>query len=217
MRRGRPMGRRAAWAVMACGTVAAVVLMGSGGTPPAPGWVVVAARDVPTGTLLADGDLARVEVPAGTALAGVRADGAAFTGRRTVAPLAPGEPLTPAAVGGDGAVAPLQPGQRAVPVPAAQSGAAMPLAPGARVDVVASRGEGAVGRTSVVVWNAEVLAVVAPDPAAAAAAPTVVLRATPAQALRITSALNFARDVRLVARPPDEADTRPPAAIEARP
>lgn len=217
MRPGRRGGRRAAWAVMACGTVAAVVLMGSGGTPPRPAWVVVAARDVPTGTLLGDGDLTRAQVPPGTALRGVRADVAAFTGRRTVAPLAPGEPLTPAAVGGDGTIAPLAPGQRAVPVPAAQSGAAAPLAPGARVDVVASRGEGAVGRTAVVVWNAEVLAVVAPDPAAAPGAPTVLLRATPAQALRITSALNFARDVRLVVRPPDEAGTRPPAPIEARP
>ena len=83
----------------------------------------------------------------------------------------------------------------------------MVLVPGARVDVVASTGEGLAGRTEVVVADAEVLATSdgasTGDPMAGGEA---LLRVTAPQALRITEALNFAREVRLLARPPDEAD-----------
>jgi pilus assembly protein CpaB len=74
---------------------------------------------------------------------------------------------------------------------------------------VASTGEGAAGRTRVVVEDAEVLAVDAiaadtgyPSPGSA----TVILRASSEDALRITAALNFARDVRLLLRPAGDVD-----------
>ena len=73
--------------------------------------------------------------------------------------------------------------------------------------MVASTGEGLAGRTQVVVSDAEVLATA--DGAAGGDPMTVgeaLLRVTAPEALRITEALNFAREVRLLARPPDEAD-----------
>jgi Flp pilus assembly protein CpaB len=101
--------------------------------------------------------------------------------------------------------APLAAGERAVAVPVSAAGGAAGLLPGARVDVVASTGEGPAGRTAVVVADAEVLAVA--DPASSAdvgAAGEALLRVSSAQALRVTAALNFAREVRLLLRPGDE-------------
>ena len=97
----------------------------------------------------------------------------------------------------------------AVPLSAAAGAAG--LAPGARVDVVASTGEGPSGRTRVVVADAEVLATTEAAPEGAlGGAGEALLRVTAAQALAVTAALNFAREVRLLARPRDEAGTEPP-------
>lgn len=230
MRRPRPRAtaRRRPYVVAAVACTAGVgvlALTASGGGAPA-ARVLVAREPIPAGTLL-DADavatrLVALPVPGDAGLAGLVGDAAVAAGRRTLGPLAPGEPLTDAVLGGSpSAVAPLAPGERAVPVPAAAAGgAAAALAPGIRVDVVASTGDGALGRTAVVVSGAEVLAV---DPAltgdgfGAAPAPSVLLRAAPADALRITSALNFARDVRLLVRPAEEPPSAPPEPVEARP
>ena len=77
---------------------------------------------------------------------------------------------------------------------------------GARVDVVASSGEGLTGTTALVVADAEVLAVaVSPPPAGfEGSVGEALLRVSSRQALRITAALNFSREVRLLARPADE-------------
>ena len=86
------------------------------------------------------------------------------------------------------------------------------------MDVVSSSGEGPSGRTRVVVAGAEVLAV---DPGGdtstggPADGGVVLLRATQRDALRITAVLNFARDVRLLARPVDEAPGHPGPAVSA--
>lgn len=214
----RPGSRRnrvLAWAAVGTGLAASAVLVSQGGGTEAPATrtVLVAARDVPRGASLAPEDLAQVTVPAATPLAGLAADAVEVVGRPTLATLRPGEPVTAAVVARNEAVAPLRRGQRAVPVPAsAAGGSAALLAPGARVDVVAARGEGALGRTAVVVWNAEVIAVPPPTPEGYAPDQNaaVLLRATPRDALRITGALNFARDVRLVVRPA----APPPAAAQ---
>jgi Flp pilus assembly protein CpaB len=102
-----------------------------------------------------------------------------------------------------------------VPLSAA-GGAAAGLAPGSRVDVVASTGEGAAGRSAVVVADAEVLAVSAEAATAGVEMPTgsALLRVSSRAALRLTSALNFARDVRLLVRPAGE---RPGAAAGSPP
>jgi Flp pilus assembly protein CpaB len=137
-----------------------------------------------------------------------------------VAPVAPGEPVTEGVLGGAPGTGPdpLAPGERAVSLPlAAAGGAAAAVTPGASVDVVASTGDGPSGRTRIVVAGAEVLAVadapspdgVVPDGAG------VLVRVSAGQALRITAALNFAREVRLLVRPVDEVGGAVPSAAEA--
>ncbi len=77
--------------------------------------------------------------------------------------------------------------------------------PALRVNVVASTGEGPSGRTRVVVADAEVLATTEAAPEGdLGGTGEALLRVTAAQALRVTAALNFAREVRLLARPRDE-------------
>jgi pilus assembly protein CpaB len=207
-------GRRAGvWVVLAgaAGLLAVVFTLRAAAQPADGGWVVVARTDLPAATVI-DAELSRegltlARVPAGLVLPGLLHDTTEAIGRRTSAFVSTGEPLTQASLGGTPGLgpAPLAPGQRAVSVPLSAAGVA--LGPGARVDVVASTGEGLAGRTEVVVADAEVLATAdgsaAGDPMAAGEA---LLRVTAPQALRITEALNFAREVRLLARPPDEAD-----------
>ncbi|MFN8109750.1 MAG: hypothetical protein U0Y82_07870 [Thermoleophilia bacterium] len=91
------------------------------------------------------------------------------------------------------------------------------LQPGGPVDVVSSS-----GRVRPVApgwwWRAEVLAV---DPGGdtstggPADGGVVLLRATQRDALRITAVLNFARDVRSLARSVDEAPGHPGLAVSA--
>ncbi len=213
MRRVR--GRRAGvWVALAgaAGLLAVVFTLRAAAQPADGGWVVVARTDLPAATVI-DAELSRdgltlAPVPAGLVLPGLLRDPADAIGRRTSAFVSTGEPLTQASLGGSPGLGPppLAPGQRAVSVPLSAAGVA--LGPGARVDVVASTGEGLAGRTEVVVADAEVLATAGGattgDPMAGGEA---LLRVTAPQALRITEALNFAREVRLLARPPDEADT----------
>ena len=193
------------------GLVAAIVSLGAG-SGPAPVAVVVARTPLAAGLLIDESTaataLGSIRLPAELGLGGVLADPADAVGRRVAAPVSAGEPLTQAALGGAPGLgpAPLELGERAVAVPIAAAGAAAAgLQPGARVDVVASTGEGLTGRTAVVVPDAEVLGVAAASSADVGAAPgDVILRADARQALRITAALNFAREVRLLVRPPDE-------------
>jgi Flp pilus assembly protein CpaB len=196
---------------------ALALLVARDGVPAGPG-VLVAARDLPAGVLFDEetlgGAVTAVPVPGAGSLRGVVTSPSQALGRRLAGALAAGEPLTSAALGGpDGVPLPLAPGERAVPVPAsAAGGASAALAPGVRVDVVASTGEGFAGRAEVVVAGAEVLAVDRTDTGVdggAGTVPSVLLRATAGQALRITSALNFARDVRLLVRPEGEAAPAP--------
>lgn len=215
--RARRPGRRAMLLAGSAGVAAAVLVTA---TQRAPGGVpaLVAVADVPAGTVLDEPTLAgafsATRLSGGAPLGGLPADPAQVVGRRTAAALVPGEPLTLAALGGGRpAVAPLVPGERAVAVPAQAAGAAATaLEPGMRVDVVASSGEGPAGRTRVIVAAAEVLAV---EPGAdggfgqAPAAGAVLLRAGARDALLITAALNFAREVRLLARPGDEGPGSP--------
>lgn len=214
---GRRPGRRTLLFAGAAGVAAALVVglvqRGPAGVP-----ALVARTEVAAGTVLDDGVLADLftatRVSGGAPLAGLPTDAAALSGLRTAAALAPGEPLTLAALGGGRpAVAPLGPGERAVAVPVQAAGAAAgALEPGVRVDVVSSTGEGPAGRTRVIVAGAEVLAVEAGGDGGFGAAPiagAVVLRADARDALVITAALNFAREVRLLARPDDEGPGAP--------
>lgn len=194
------------------GVLAAVLTVRSATHASMEGRIVVAREQLSPGLLLdaetAAAVLVTVPVPASLALPGLFGDPAQAVGRRVAAPVGAGETLSEAALGGapGAGPAPLEIGERAVTVPlSAAGGSAAGLAPGARVDVVASSGEGLAGTTALVVADAEVLAIA--EPTAADGVETsgeALLRVSSAQALRITAALNFAREVRLLARPLDE-------------
>lgn len=193
------------------GLLAVVISLGAGsGAAPVP--IVVARQPLAAGALIdeetAADSLVTVTVPASLELSGLLADPAEAVGRHLAAPVGAGEPLTQGALGGAPGTgpAPLSVGERAVAVPlSAAGGAASGLRPGVRVDVVASTGEGPAGRTALVVADAEVLAVASAAPAdGLSVSGDAILRATSRQALSITAALNFAREVRLLIRPPQE-------------
>ena len=211
----RIAGRRSGlWLIAAgiIGLLAAVVTLRSAGAAPAQGRIVVASQALPPGLLLDAEAVGRALVaapaPAALDLRGVFADAGEVVGRRVVVPIGAGEPLTEATLGGGAGAgpSPLAAGERAVAVPlSAAGGAAAGLTAGARVDVVASTGEGLAGRTAVVVGDAEVLAIAETrSPDGFGESGEAWLRVSSAQALRITAALNFAREVRLLARPRDE-------------
>lgn len=202
------------WIVLAgmLAAIAMAVSMRSASAAGAGGRVVVARVMVPAGTLLDDDTAARslamAQVPDGLGLRGLVPSAAGVVGRRTVAPLGPGEPVTQAVLGGSPGTGPLplQPGQRAVPVPLRAAGGPVAApAPGARVDVMASDGEGPAGRTRVVVADAEVMAVTPGDESQGGEpGGAVVLRLSSADALEVARALDFAREVRVIARPAGE-------------
>jgi Flp pilus assembly protein CpaB len=218
-------GRRVGlWLALAgaAGLMAVVLTLRAAAQPSDGGWALVAARPIPAGTLvdaeLASTALRLVALPTGVPLSGLVGSADAAVGRRTVAHLSTGEPVTEAVLGGAPGTgpAPLAAGERAVAAPlTAAAGAASALAPGVRVDVVASTGEGLTGRTRVVVADAEVLAVAPPTPAGDGG--EVLLRVSSAQALTVTAALNFAREVRLLVRPAGEAHGTPTPAEAGAP
>lgn len=219
MRRPRFAARRGgAWLLAAglIGLVAAVVTVRAAGPADASGTIVVAREPLAAGLLIDEAAATRAlaVTPAGAAgLRGVFGDPADLVGRRIVAPVGVGEPVSDASLGGaEGAApAPLRIGERAVAVPlSAAGGPAAGLVAGSRVDVVASTGEGPAGASALVVADAEVLAVAVPaaDDLAGGSGEAL-LRVSSPQALRVTAALNFAREVRLLVRPADEVG--PPA------
>jgi Flp pilus assembly protein CpaB len=203
LRRRRGLG----WAVVA-GLLALAALAAAsarGGGPPGER-VLVATAPIPAGTVLDEevvaGRLGTVEVPGGLPLEGLVRTADDVLGARVAVGVASGEPVTRAALGGSPGTGPrpLAPGERAAPVPlVSAASAAAGLRPGARVDVVASTGEGPAGRSRVVVADAEVLALDAAEDGSAE--PSVMLRVGAGEALRLTAATNFAREVRLLVRP----------------
>jgi len=212
--RGLRIRRPGWWFVIAAVLAAAAFMLASGiGRGDQPGArVIVAARAIPAGEVIGTGGarglLAFATVPVEGLLPGMLLDPADTTGRRTVAPVGAGEPLTQAALGGAPGLgpAPLMAGERAVALPLKALGAAASApAPGARVDVLASDGEGLAGRTRVVVSGAEVLSIMRDGLSRGdGSGDAVLLRVTVEQALEVTRALDFAREVRVVGRPASE-------------
>jgi pilus assembly protein CpaB len=179
--------------------------------------VLVAKRDLPADSRIRRGALAVRRVPASyvppDALAGV----AGIAGARSAATVATGGYLTAGHLQGPGGGggprgAALRRGERALEVAVTGGGALAGAAPGARVDVIVSteRSEGA-GRTFVALEDLELLRLrggagtggFARDAEGGDAGATALatLRVTLRQAVYLTAAENFGREVRLLVRP----------------
>ena len=141
-------------------------------------------------------------------------------GRRIAVAVAPGGYLTEAAFagrgGGDRAVAPLARGQRSVEIAVAGGDALGGAEPGTRVDVlVTTESRSGSGRTFLALQDVELLAVrAAPDGrsqdgAAAHASAMATLRLNLRQAVYLTAAESFAREIRLLVRAPGDRRAAP--------
>jgi pilus assembly protein CpaB len=183
--------------------------------------VLVATREIPAGAPIARAAVGVRRVPARyappDALASAEAE--AVVGARSAAGVAAGGYLTATLLrGGDqGDAGGLRRGERAVTVRVAAGGAAADLQAGTSVDVLVSTETGAAGgRTTMALAGAELLGVEAgtgsaydgpesTDTASAAApAALATLRVSVDQAIYLTAADNFAREVRLLPRPPGD-------------
>lgn len=223
---------------LACGGIAAAQVGGKVRAVEArtgrPLPVVVAARDVPAGRKLGSRDLVVREVPARYVPPDALAAPGDAVGAKPAGALSRGAYVTAGALArserGTGGGGGLRRGERALEVPVA-GGAPLSEAggPGSRVDVVIStepRSGG--GRTFLALENVELLALngttaTAPDKApdaggggsAGAATATATLRVTLRQAVYLTAAQNFAREVRLLPRPNGDRGRAGRAAVTA--
>jgi pilus assembly protein CpaB len=178
--------------------------------------VVVAARGLPADARIPRGALRLAEVPARYAPPDALGAIAEVAGARTAVALPRGSYVTASRLQGAGSArrpaGALRPGERAVEVAVAGGAALEQAPPGARVDVlVSSEPGGAGGRTALALAGVELLGLRAldggsPDAegAAARAGALATLRVTARQAVYLAAAENFAREVRLLARPPGD-------------
>jgi pilus assembly protein CpaB len=182
--------------------------------------VVVATRDLPADSRLRRGALALRRVPASYAPPDALAGAAGLAGARTAAAVAAGGYLTAGHLQGSGPSggqrgAGLRRGERALDVAVSGRGALAGAAPGARVDVIVSteRSDGA-GRTFVALEDVELLGLSGGAETAgfspeaergdAGATALATLRVTLRQAVYLTAAENFGRELRLLVRPPGD-------------
>jgi pilus assembly protein CpaB len=181
--------------------------------------VLVAARDLRAGTRVTRDAVALRRVPARFAPPDALTAAAGVVGARVAVPVASGAYLGAGLFegraerqGSDG----IRVGERAVTVEVAGGSAATGLAPGARVDVLVSTETGAGGgRTVMALAGAELLRLGDAgsdgyaDPETEAAATNgpgalATLRVSLRQAIYLTAADNFAREIRLLPRPPGD-------------
>jgi pilus assembly protein CpaB len=173
--------------------------------------VLVAVRDLRVGARVSPGAVAVRRVPARFVPPDALASSAGVVGLRPAAPVAAGGYLMAGLFersndghrGGGG----VGRGERAVTV---EVSGAVGLAVGSRVDVLVSTESGAGGgRTLMALAGAELLRLApssGPAEGAGAVRPTAVatLRVSVRQAVYLTAADNFAREVRLLGRPPGD-------------
>lgn len=185
----------------------------------APVRLLVTARQLPAGTPLRRADLAVQEVPERFVPPDALTEPSDAVGLPPAAALAEGSYLTAGVLApevdeesgpGLGAGA-LRRGQRAVEVAVAGGEALGAAGPGARVDVLVSTDSGAAAaRTFLALEDVELLALRAAGGGGAAGAAgggataVATMRVTLPQAVYLTAAQNFAREVRLLPRPPGD-------------
>jgi pilus assembly protein CpaB len=191
--------------------------------------VLVTARDLPAGARIGTEAIESRRVPVRFVPPDALTGAVEPTGARTAIAVAAGSYLTAGSLQGrrtgpaaDGR--PLGRGERAIEF-AVTGGALAAAAPGARVDVILSTEphDGA-GRTFVALEDVELLGLRSgadaagyrPDAAGGATAATALatLRVTLRQAVYLTAAENFGREVRLVVRPPGDRARSPGAITE---
>jgi pilus assembly protein CpaB len=171
--------------------------------------VLVAARDLHAGARVSTRALAVRRVPARYLPRDALASASDVVGARLAVPVAAGGFLTAGLFEGSksehSGVGSVGRGWRAVSV---EVSAVAALDAGARVDVLVSTESEAGGRTLVALAGAELIRLepsardAAPPDATASAGPTAL--ATLRQAVYLTAADNFAREIRLLARPPGD-------------
>jgi pilus assembly protein CpaB len=181
--------------------------------------VVVAARDIEPGAELSRADLRLSQIPQRFAPPDAPTSPDQAVGLHTAGPVAAGSPITAGVVGatagGDDSGA-LRRGERAVEVTVAGGASLLETAvAGARVDILVSTDPGdGPGRSFVAIEDVELLAlapgssVEAPLEADLSAGATTsavaTLRATLRQAVYLTAAQSYAREIRLLPRPPGD-------------
>jgi pilus assembly protein CpaB len=191
--------------------------------------VVVASVDIPKGKALRIADLAsnlsERSVPKRFAPPGAFAHRAEVAGLRTEVAIARGSYLLQSELRPPGArsTGATVPAARIVEVPVAGAGSLSGLvAPGARVDVLVTsdRGSGS-PRTYLALQRVELVSLSAgaggdvSDPGARAGEAVAALRVSLRQAVLLTAAQNFAREVRLVPRPAGDSRRLTGAAVTA--
>jgi len=125
--------------------------------------VVVAAADLPAGTVLTDAQLAVQQLPAGAGPPGSAASPAELLGRRLASALRAGSPVLDTSLVGPGLLAGSPPGTAAVPVRPADPSTVQLVEPGRLVDIVLSSGNGfeqpaaatVLARSVAVLWKAD--------------------------------------------------------------
>jgi pilus assembly protein CpaB len=218
---------------LACGALAASEVGGRIGEVErrigAPVPVVVAARDLAPGAELGRADLRVSHVPSHYAPPDAPSSPDQAVGLRTAGPVAAGSPITAGVVGqaamtgGPGA---LRAGERAVEIAVAGSAELLESAtPGSRVDVVVSTDPGdGPGSSFVALEDVELLGLVPgaaasssldAESAAGAATALATLRTTLRQAVYLTAAQSYAREIRLLPRPPGDRRRGGRAAVGA--
>ena len=195
----------------------------------APVPVLVAARELDAGRAIERGDVQVREVPERFAPPDALAAPEEVLGTAPSAPLPRGAHLTASSLGGssaEGSPGALRKGERAVEVAVTgAAGLADAAGPGARVDVLVSTEprEGP-GRSFLALEDVEVLDLAAgaadatapePEDEGPATSATATLRVTLRQAVYLTAAQNFAREVRLLPRPVGDRSRAGRAAVSA--
>jgi pilus assembly protein CpaB len=193
---------------------------GRGGGPAVA--AVVAVRDLRAGERLVPAALAVRRVPAAYVPRGTVASVSEALGERLAVPLARGGYVTAVQLGA-GTGGSLRRGQRAIEI-AVSGGQALDAAtPGTRVDVlISTEPRDRPGRTFVALQDVELLALRqggasqdADNGAARTATATATLRVSLKQAVYLSAAENYAREIRLLPRPPGEGDRGGRPAVSA--
>ncbi|MGM0928790.1 MAG: Flp pilus assembly protein CpaB [Actinomycetota bacterium] len=125
--------------------------------------VVVAAADLPAGTVLSAGDIALAELPAGAVPDGTADSTLPLVGQRLATALRAGSPVFDTSIVGPGLLAGAPQGTVAVPVRPADPSTVQLVSPGQLVDIVLSSGNGfdepagstVLARAVPVLWKAD--------------------------------------------------------------